>query len=462
MRTTPQIIAAAVLCLIIFAPGLAAAAPDTTTTISGGMEKVAGPGWDFYGPIKKELNSQGLFMIVNYGNEPITVTLTRQNNETGIYETLYSRGIAPGSSQYLTLSFPTPGREYQVILIAASEQLHIQIYTRPTYTVVFPPNTWQPPLEETDPNVYTELQWQEMVGSFWALIAQITMETVVIVSFMAAGGLALGVVVKSKIKFVAPTDPISSIIIIGGTIDAIAGFSPMGLYWLPLLACYIIGYLIYYIEYFSPILTNCETRRIDIKPYVIYYPDNGTTPAIQPQTWRGLYKRAVGHHHTLSADGSLNGDWKVSLKKPLWPLLSTAAVFVERQETEIRPVKSRLGTLKVSSTKLILASGSQLNKIDLLVSINKFLEFKDRWKEDRVRLTELELQSQTQAIDTAADLLTAGINVSPSLVVSRMLKRNKEAVNIEKLENEFSHLEDRITELPEDEQQIEDEAEDEE
>jgi len=259
-------------------------------------------------------------------------------------------------------------------------------------------------MEPEDPKVYSQVEWDDMVNSFWLLIAQMSMESVMFVSFAAVGGIAAGVAVKSKTKFIAPTDPISTIIILAGCADFALQLSPIGMYWIPLLAGYVIAYLIYHIRWVGRGTIDYATQTVKIDPYVTYNTADGQ-PAIQEQTWRGAIARMLGHHHTLGTDGALVESWACEFKKPWMPRLTSGLIWVEKEELDIKEEKWGPLRIKEKSSRWILADASTARKVDMLTKADVLSEQIEERRNDKMELTRLRAEKEAMTIKTSGQIL---------------------------------------------------------
>ena len=413
--------------------------------------KQSGPGYDIYLPKSSNVNFEELIFVVNYGDEPLILNIT--GTIYGQDRQYAYRSIEPRSSEWVKVTFLDVGAAYQLYLGRPSQPLMILPLTRSVEEYVPPQGggwVYVPPSEQ-GPAVYTQEEWDDMIGSFWALIAQLTLEMIVIISMVMAGGFAMGAGVKNWTRFIAPSDPISIGLIAIAVADMVLSWTPIGLYWIPVLGGYLLAFFVWHIDYIGKATLDIPNRSLKVSPVVIYHPDESDQAAIQRQTWGGLWSRLRGAHHWLGTDAPLAEVWTYALKKPYWPLMKAKGLWVEKEVVESKDVPRGKGkTRRESLSRWILADGSTKNKIDLMVDAELLEEYHEERRKDKMDITRLRAEREIGAIRSASLLIREMQDASSTEIMEQYIRPR--GVELPKVAEELS-AEQRLETEPKDEEE---------
>lgn len=397
----------------------------------------------------QEVYPQELAMVINYGESPL---ILRVNGTTalGQHNDYLTQVIEPRDAVIMAIPFNDVETTYHISITRDGTLIYEISKTRPSYLLPDPVDSgdWyiSPPVDEED-LVYSQADWDAMLAH---IVESLTLEVLLLSLLATIIGFCAGVVVKNLTKFLAPTDPISVAIYIIAPLDWWQGWTGIGQYWLLVIVGYVIAYFVWHIDYISPIRTDCKGRGMRIDPVVIYHPRDGDTRmAIQEQSWRGLARRMVGMHHYIGSDAALVNDWTVSVKKPYWPRIRTAAIWVEREKRTQQ--RMRVGWFHAiqRSTQWILADGSKLPKVELLAKINALLGINAEMKRDKMRIAELELEAETAPTRIAGEVLSYASRSSTMRILDRMLQTPDDQawIDDESDESEMEDIEEIETEI---------------
>lgn len=410
-RAAPAL--AALAMISVLATLLAAPVAATTDTAPNGWTTHAGPGYELYLTPHQEVSASELGLVVNYGNDTMTMRVSKAN------QTMSSVTIAPHSSRFVQLDFATNGTYQLTLANAGSELLTLSkqriIPVTPTPPVwhdddwqITPPgpNPWTPEPEPQDPLTYTQ-------AAVDALIASITLEILLITATVMGIMVAVGALVQRLVKFVFPTDLLTSLLVLanlGLVILAATGRINMGgtlWYIIPEMSGYFIGYALgsrnndWMIQYISPRIGY--TYRV---PTAIY--EHEGRQCIADQSNRALLKRVLfGVHHEIDSDGiRLEPNWTDSAKYRLFPKFEKRMINIESLETsnERVPIWWKFA-VKRHTTRIRVAYGSQATAAELVTSVDVLDRLRnkvDQLEAERIRLEE---EAPRRVVDALSGLI---------------------------------------------------------
>ena len=358
----------ALAIMLIGLPSLAVLTP-TASAADIALTRFGGANYDIY--IPESVQNNDIIILVNYDqNSDATLLITGYQYTLDRNKTYFTTTIAPRSSALIQVSFPDVETNYTIALIYGTSTVFS--IGRDIGGFYLPPPkdswTWTPPDKLKEEKVYTLSDWQR-------LISNITLDVLLITTVIATIGLFLGAGIKVFTKFLAPTDLLSmgffTILITDGIFNYLDfGFNK--LWYVPLAVGYVMGFFIWHIPYIMPVKIDSAAKNMNIRPQVLYYPDDKNKPCIQEQNNRALVRRWLGIHHELSADGGLNPDWHFSVKKPYFPTLRGPAIWLQKTRTDESRVPWWRFNLIKRQTAYILANASRMPYYLWLMSSDSF------------------------------------------------------------------------------------------
>lgn len=396
---------------------LCMSAPTASAAEINGWTSTAGPGFELYMTSSQLVNHEEAALLINYGEADLVVKVIEHN------QTIFSQIIEPQRSQFLVLPFPNVETDYLVTISADGDMLHTLTKQRPTYYLPPPKDSgWHiAPPRPADPLEYT----QRAVD---ALVASLTLEVLLITLVVTVTGFFVGAGIKAWVRFIAPID-IVSIGIFAFTLSDLAfdwtGLG-IGMWYAPFACGYILGFLLWHIDYIMPIRTDCAEKRLDVNPLVIYRAKGTNTVCVQSQTNKALIKRWLGIHHELGADGSLNPDWQIHVKKPWLPAINAPALWVQKEDVtrEERPLwRWRVWHYM---TQLSLSNASLMPKYYWLVTSKAFLETSEQNNRLYNALVDERINAELRATRVAGEAISRSVAVSPARILERLFDNQPE------------------------------------
>lgn len=390
---------------MLLAPGASAAGLDVN-----GWERHTGAGYELYMTPSHEVSLTELALVVNYGADPLLLRITDDNG------TVYSAVVDQQSSAFLQLDFPRLST-YQIILTSAGEELLTLSKTRVPWMLPPPKDSgWHiAPPAPSDPLEYTQ-------AAVDRLLASLTLEILLITLVVTVTGFFAGAGIKAWVRFIAPIDVVSLLIFAWCLSDMACNWSGLGVgMWYGPFACgYILGFLLWHIDYIMPIRTDCAEKRLDVQPIVIYRAKGTNTVCVQSQTNKALIKRWLGIHHELGTDGSLNPDWQMHVKKPWLPAINAPALWIQKEDMirEERPLwRWRVWHYM---TQLSLSNASLMPKYYWLVTSKAFLETSEQNSRLYNALVDERINNELRATRTAGEAISRSVAVSPARVLEKI------------------------------------------
>jgi len=311
----------AMLALCIAAPSASAVSTD--------LQRVSAPGVDLWISDYAQVQYSEIVLLINYLDTPVVLQL--RDLSSGENVTTYT--LAPESSSIYELVYPNLG-QYTVVVGDLSAAL-IELPRERPATYLPPPRDsgWSWTRPDTEPKIYTAT---DLADALAEAISRITMEVWIATFIAAIGGFSLGAATKKKTLFLVPGDIISlSVFAFVGT-DLMLNWTGLGigLYYVPFLAGYFIGFFVAHVTYIMVEKMDLANKASVRQPVVIYSPNDEIGYCIQQQTNKALIKRLLGHHHRLGTDAGLAPDWADSTKYPYFPKFRRMIVSIEEEVTE--------------------------------------------------------------------------------------------------------------------------------
>jgi hypothetical protein len=380
-----------------------AAAVDVSLSV------VEGPDVDLWITPSAEVQSSELAIVVNYGDEDLILKMTGnepvQGNKTYVTQVIEAR-----NSAWVELTFLDVDTRYWITITREGEVVLEISKARPNYLVMPPDNNWiitQPDEEDEDLTIYT----QDWVDN---LVSSITLELIAVTTLISVIGAFIGAGVKQLTRFLCPWDLVSMIVYAFVVLDSV--FMITGewdrLWYLPFMAGYWIGFMLWHIPYRLPIKIDSESKSMSVRPIVLYYPEDKNKPCVQEQTNRALIRRLLGIHHELKSNGSLEPDWYVDVKRPYFPAVKGAAIWIQKTITDEEEVERFRINWAKRSTRLILANASRMPYFLWLQTSKAFYELSDRLEYSENERIKLQLTRAAEATRKAADLISHSQQVS--------------------------------------------------
>jgi hypothetical protein len=387
--------------IAVFAP--TASAADIALTRYGGAQ------FDLYVP--ESIQNNDIIILVNYADDSdLTLLITGYQYTLDRNKTYLTYTLAERSSELIQVAFPDVETNYTIALIAGGNTIFS--IGRDIGGFYLPPPkdswTWTPPETLQEEKIFTASDWAR-------LIASITLDTLLIPTVIATIGVFLGAGIKVFTRFLAPTDLISIGFFVFLGIDGVfnvLGTSFNKLWYLPLVIGYILGFFIWHIPYVMPVKIDSAAKMLDIRPVVLYYPDERNKPCIQEQTNRALIRRWLGIHHELTADGGLNPDWHYSVKKPYFPTLRGPGLWLQKTKTDESRVPLWRFNLIKRQTAYILANASRMPYYLWLMSSDSFHTLTSRLETSENMRVKDNLMRRAETTAAASDMLRHSMKVS--------------------------------------------------
>lgn len=394
--------------MMVLLPTIVVLAP-TTSAADIALTRYGGATFDIYVP--QSIQSNDIIILVNYAEDSdLTLLVTGYQYTLDRNKTYLTYTIQPKASELIQVPFPDVETNYTIALISGGNTVFS--IGRDIGGFYLPPPkdswTWTPPETMQEPKIYTLSDWKRLISS-------ITLDTLLITTVIATIGIFLGAGIKVFTRFLAPTDLISigfiSFLAVDGMFNVL-GTTFNKLWYVPLVAGYIIGFFIWHIPYIMPVKIDSAAKMLDIRPVVLYYPGEKNKPCIQEQTNRALIRRLLGIHHELTADGGLNPDWHYSVKKPYFPTLRGPGLWLQKTKTDESRVPWWKFNLVKRQTAYILANASRMPYYLWLMSSDAFHTLTSRLETSENARVKADLIRRAETTAAASDMLRHSMKVS--------------------------------------------------
>jgi hypothetical protein len=399
MKHLSHIFFALVVVVLLSPMALNVASADSTSI--NGWTNQGGSGFDFYLTPNSEVSPTELCLFVNYQNTLMTLEVIEGN------KTVFSQIIDPHSSMFMSLPFPDVETSYTVIVQNQGFTLLTLTKTAPGYYL--PTQTDNSNWHIAPPTQNSALKYTEQAVQ--ALMASLTLTTVLIAICVIMFGVIVGALVKQITRFLTPTDFISIIIcavvlldIYFHWFDKLTGDNKVwNLAWI---AGYQIGFWLWKIDYLTPIRTTLKEKTITLLPIPYYYPDDGSGCCLATQTNIALFKRLfLGIHHRLGTDAGMQQDWQTIAKKPYLPKIHVRSLWVEKEIITEEKVMWWIFTLSKFQTEYKLCYASGIQKAQWLVNGKMYFVIQDKYERLALAFTELKLRHKSEAIGSSAGMI---------------------------------------------------------
>jgi len=428
----------ALVVVVLLSPLVLNVASADSTTINGWTNQ-GGSGYDFYFTPNSEVSPTELCLFVNYQSSLMTLQVFEGN------KTVFSQIIDPHSSQFMQLPFADVETDYRIIVTNQGYTLLSLTRTSPGYYLP----------EQNDngsnwhiapPSPSSALKYTE--AAVQALIASMTLTTVLIAILVIMFGVIVGALDKQITRFLTPIDFISIIIIavvladiyfhwfdkLFGTHDKI-----WNLAWI---AGYQIGFWLWRIDYLTPIRTNLKEKTVSFLPIPYYYPDDASGCCLATQTNVALFKRLfLGIHHRLGTDAGIAQDWQAIGKKPYLPKIHVRSLWVEKEIITEEKTKWWIFTLSKYQTEYKLAYASGIQKAQWLVNGKAYFKIQDMYERLALAYTELKLKHRSEAVGSGAGMIEATANASPAERFKQFFGNQPQEIDLETGESVMNVIE---------------------
>ena len=379
------------------------------------LKKYSGADYKIWIPNRTMVQSAELFIIVNYANSDLFVKLTgiEDNSTTQANKTYFMATIVIRDCSILEIPFPDVQTTYFFSILENNVPVFTVIFYRPgSYLPPVHDNQWtiSPPVILQEPKIYPQ--------SFLDLFAKnLTWELIITATLIAVVGSLLGVSIKSWSKFLVPWDFGSGAVYTILITDAWRHWLPIlgefnRLWYIPFIIGYWIGYIYFHLDYCIPILIDSKEKTMVLDPLVVYQEKGKTSWFIQEQSLKALFARMLGVKHELTADGSLEADWRTSSKRPYFPRVVTKSIWIQRTHTYQEEVKIWVFTFQKWTTKFSLANASLMPKYLWLDSSKAFDELTLRLHWSESERVHLRLTYKAESVRSAADMVEHSIRVA--------------------------------------------------
>jgi hypothetical protein len=439
--------ALSILCCLLIA-----AAPASAFDLQG-FEKHSGPGWDLYITNAPQVSDEAICLVANFGGNALILTV----QELNMSQPIQTVNISPHTSDFIVLVFPDVETQYVIKLVLSGVTVFSTQKERPTYYL---PQAQDAGWHIAPPKIVAPKEFS--LDDLLAAIANITWQTLAITTLIVAAGVFVGCLIKSVTKFLVPTDILSISFYIIIILDFLWQIIPLQydrIWLIPLLIGYFLGFIIWHIPYLEPVTIDSESKTLTIQPLVLYFPEDKNKPCIQAQNNRALFKRWIGIHHELGANGPLYPDWSTNAKKPYWPRLKMPGLWIQRTETTQETIRWWIFDLKHFKTTLSLANASKMPYYLWLTTSKSFYELTDRLEWSETKRVKEHLTRRAESTAAAADMLEHSLDVSTHDAIKDIFGRGfGRPEPVELGEHELTVIEEAETEVKAEEVGTEDEA----
>ena len=421
---------------------LLAAMVPSASAASINLAKQEGPNVDLWITSADAVNSAEICMLVNYGDQDVILKVTGNQPIEG-NKTYLTQVVEAHDSQIIELPFPDVDTRYWLTIIRGGETVLELSKSRPNYLVMPPSTTWT--ITKTTPQdnaKYTE--WD-----LAAALANLTIEIIVVATVVAAFGAMIGAGVKQLTKFLVPTDFLTMSFFAflfldgSGLVQVLSGFDK--LWYLPLGVGYIIGFLLWHIDYILPVRTDCKEKTIDVRPVAVYMPDNDMGWCIQTQRNRELLKRFMGVHHRLGSDSGLVQDWIGYFKKPYLPKIRGRILWVQKSEVTAEETSIWRFRCKRYTTTFKLAHASGVEKAQWLQDAKWYFKLQDMYDRLALKYGELMLAHRQESTKMGSAMVEHSTKINPAQRISKFWNKNETPVDLETGENTMTTIEQEAT-----------------
>jgi hypothetical protein len=425
----------AVLAMLAVVAVLCCGSAAASVSVQGlGLER--GPNVDLWITDSGLVDDIELCQVVNYDYQEVTLQVYNANTSTVVS----SQIVSPHTSAFIELDFPAQGATYRISVLAGGESLIQIVKVRPTYALlpeVGDSRGWHiAPPAPTNPLKYT----QDSVDKMMALFTLQNVATAVIV--MAAGAI-VGAGVKSITRFRRPKDFLTMSFL--GVLASDSLFGYLGhfdrIWYVPLTTGYFIGFMLWYIETVSPMITDCKERQADVRPWVVYRPHNGSGWCVQTQTNKELVKRMLGIHHPLGTDTGLIQEWSGRFGTGLFGR-RRRFLWVQKIDVKVKPTKIWFIKCNQYLTTFKLSHASGVEKAQWLNETRWYFKLQEKYDRLALAYDDLLLGHRTEATGMAATMVEHSVSVNPAHRVSKFFGTNDGPIDLETGENTFTVIED--------------------
>ena len=260
------------------------------------------------------------------------------------------------------------------------------------------------------------------------MIAGLTIELILIISGVFLLGVLIGAAVKSVTHFFVPTDLLTILFYGLLCVDIVHNWIPINynrLYDIPLFAGYFIGNVLYHIDSWYPVITNCRDKTMNVLPVAWYIPMDESGFCIQTQTNRALFKRLILRiHHRVGADASIPNDWIIVTKKPWYPKIRSRGFWTEKINIDQEEVKVLHFFRAIKfTTGYKLANASKIDKAEWLVDSKNYFVIQEKYDNLWLEYQDFIQTNKSDTIETAGRMLKNAIDVSPAQAVRKILHK---------------------------------------
>lgn len=263
----------------------------------------------------------------------------------------------------------------------------------------------------------------------------VLLETILIASAAALGGVIVGAAIQKTAKFLYPYDWMTLTIvaaIAADTILQVTGIDPV--WYPPFLLGYLVGYVIVGRTRYTMVMDiNVVSKTMRMRPWVLYMHDDKL--CIQEQTNRALLRRQVFgvRHIVVSVDNaSINADWFSDSKYPMFPAFEKNLLVLEDLTVDYYPVHViwRINTRQYV-TKIRVAYGSMASKLELMRSASVLTDQQNTIVSLANEVNELQTALGPQLMEMAISIDKKAVSSSPENRMYSMIKKNKRASKAE-------------------------------
>lgn len=422
MSRTSAIVAIALLAII----SLGATSSASAASINGWVSH-AGPDYELYMAESDEVGANELVQLINYDIHAIELQLWEVNGTK-----LFAQSVAPQSSAIIQLNYGTT--DCRIDIVSSYYGLEGSYTRYHVYEMLPPPvdgSGWTiSPPEAQDPDlIYSAEDWQ-------AMLAWMTVENVTTAALVMTIGAIMGAAIKHATKFLRPTD------ILSATLFAVLGsdvlFRYLGefdrIWFAPLIIGYVVGFMLWHIDYILPVRTDCKERVIDVRPVVVYQPEGGGW-CIQEQNNKALIKRWLGVPHRLGTDTGLTQEWVGNFKGPRGRRIRGRVIWVQKSEDRVSSVKVMGIRCEQRTTRFTLSHASGVEKAQWLNDVRWYYRLQDKYDRLALKYSDLLLGHRTEAAEMGAEMAEHAVSVNPTHRVGRFFSSRSRPLDLETGEN---------------------------
>ena len=316
------------LVVVVLLSPLAFNAVSADSTPVNGWTNQGGSGYDFYFTPNNEVSPTELCLFINY-QASVTTLIVLEGNKT-----IFTQAVNPHSSMFISLPFSDVETTYTIEVMNSGFVLQSMTRTAPGYYLPTQNDNgnWHiaPPAAVTNGTAKYSQSYLD------ALVGMLTIQVLLCSLVAAVIGIVLGAFVKRIVLFFVPVDVISIFVFLFVFTDIVWNWTHfgIGIYYLPFVAGYFLGFFIAHISYVEAEVLDLGGKARSGRPYVIYSPNEEVGHCIQQQSNKALIKRWLGYHHRLGMDGPLSPDLADSRKYPYFPLFRKQILSIEDSTTE--------------------------------------------------------------------------------------------------------------------------------